>query len=217
LTREVRRLRDQLTREKKKAARQEARSRQLADALKDIHQSFFDAPSVYSHILRACMSITGATRGLYLTAWENNLRIRAASDVDGYPQAPPSDFIQGLCRRVVETSDTIVCNAGDDQQDLPQPQRPGEQFRNFLVAPAVVMKHFNGIVLLADKVDGDFDAEDVDVVLGIGKHAAVAVENRRLQDEWASWRTRWRPRIPIRVAIAKWSLVTPGAPPCAWA
>jgi len=182
LTEDIRRLRDQLTREKKRSARHEERSRQLAEALKDIHRSLFDG-NVYKLILRACMTITGATRGLYLTAWDENLRIRAAIDIDGYPEAPPSDFIKELCNQAALTNETLVCNGPDDQKTLPQPHRPGEQFRNFLVAPAVVMKHWSGVVVLADKSHGGFDEEDVDVVLGIGKQAAVAVENRRLQDE----------------------------------
>ena len=180
---EAERLRDQLAREKKKAARSEERARQLSDAMQHLHQALFDG-NVYKLILRACMTITGATRGLYVTAWKDNLRIRAAVDIDGYPAAPPSDFLKALCDRVAETNDTFVVDGpGDpDVAGLPEP-KPGEKFRNFIVAPAVVMKHFNGIVLLADKVDGHFDEDDVDMVLGIGKHAGVAVENRRLQDE----------------------------------
>jgi putative nucleotidyltransferase with HDIG domain len=180
-TAELVRLRDQMLREKMRAARLEERSRHLADALKTIHRSFFDG-NVYKLILCACMTITGATRGLYLTAWKDNLRLRASFEIDGYPEAPPSDFLRALCKRAEEANDTIVVNGPEGREDLPAP-KPGERFGNFLVAPAVIMHHFNGIVLLADKMDGDFDEEDVDTVLGIGKQAAVAVENRRLQDE----------------------------------
>jgi putative nucleotidyltransferase with HDIG domain len=180
---EVDRLRAHLERERKRAARMQERARQLADAVKDLHQAFFSG-NVYDLILRACMTITGATRGVYVTTWgADNLRIRAAVDVDGYPKSPPSDFLRGLCRKVAETNDTLVVNSPDDHPDLPKPQRPGEQFRDFLVAPAVILERFNGIVLLADKAGGGFDDDDVDTVLGIGKHAAVAVENRRLRAE----------------------------------
>jgi len=178
---EAEQLRDQLAREKKRIARLEARAGHLADALKTIHRSFFDG-NVYKLILRACMTITGATRGLYLTSWRDNLRLRASFDIDGYPEAPPSDFLRALCKRAEEANDTIVINGPEGREGLPAP-KPGERFSNFLVAPAVIMQHFNGIVLLADKMGGDFDEEDVDTVLGIGKQGAVAVENRRLQDE----------------------------------
>ena len=40
-------------------------------------------------------------------------------------------------------------------------------------------------MLLADKVSGDFDEEDAEVVLSVGDQAAVAVENTRLQQELA--------------------------------
>ncbi len=182
LAAELQQLQEQIALEKRRTARQQARSRQLAEAIKDLHRSFLEG-NIYNLILRACLTITGATRGLYLTAWDDKLRIRAAIDIDGYPKEPPSEFLRALCRRATQTNDTIVCNGPEDQIDLPASERPGEQFQNFLVAPVVLMKHFNGIVLLADKFDGSFNEEDVDVVLGIGKQGAIAVENRRLQDE----------------------------------
>ena len=121
-----------------------------------------------------------------MTAWKDNLRIRAAVDIDGYPSAPPSEFLHELAQLVEQTNDSHLCNNHGDHEKLPQPRKAGEQFRNYMVAPAVIMKHFNGIVLLADKVEGDFEPDDVDMVLGIGKQGAVAVENRRLQSELLS-------------------------------
>ena len=44
-----------------------------------------------------------------------------------------------------------------------------------------MLKQFSGVVLIADKLQGDFDADDVDTVLSVGDQAAVAVENQRLQ------------------------------------
>ena len=75
------------------------------------------------------MSITGATRGLYVTTWKDNLRIRAAVDIDHYPSAPPSEYLKALCRRAEERNDTIVVDGpGDpDATGLPEP-KPGEVF-----------------------------------------------------------------------------------------
>ncbi len=183
LVAEVRRLTEEAARERERANRQQALARRLADGLKDVHRSLFDG-NVYSLILKACLTITGATRGLYLTAWEGSgLRIRAAIDLDGYPKAPASPRILALCRRVLEENETFVCNDPSCFDDLPPPERPDEDFRNCLVAPAVLMKTFSGIVLLADKVEGEFDESDVAMVLSVGDQAAVAVENKRLQDE----------------------------------
>ena len=39
----------------------------LAATLKEIHRSFLSG-NIFDHILRACLALTGATRGLYVTA-----------------------------------------------------------------------------------------------------------------------------------------------------
>lgn len=185
LRREVERLRGDLSLERDKAERARKRARQLADGLKAVHRSLHDG-NVYTLILRACAAITGATRGLYVTAWgEGRLQPRAAVDIDGYPQKPPSPFIRALCQRVVDGGKAFVINGPADAEGLPAPE-PGEGFRNCLVAPAVMLKRFSGVVMLADKLQGDFDEDDIEQVLGVGDQAAIAVENRLLQDQLLS-------------------------------
>jgi HD-GYP domain-containing protein (c-di-GMP phosphodiesterase class II) len=76
-----------------------------------------------------------------------------------------------------------VCNAPGDCPWLPAPDREGERFDNFIVAPVVLLKNLDGIVLVADRAGGDFRAEDVETLVSIGDQAAVAVENVRLQRE----------------------------------
>ncbi len=179
---EIQQVRDQLAHERRRAERHKERAKRLAEGLKTVHRALFDG-NVYGLILKACLAITGATRGLYLTAWGGDkLRVRAAVDVDGYPQAQPSEFIRALCWRTLRNNETVVCNDPEEQPDLPTPSAPGESFRNFLVAPVVLHGNFNGVLILADKLDGAFDKEDVDTVLSVGDQAAVAIENRRLQD-----------------------------------
>ena len=176
-------LRAELDHERRRAEEQRERANQLAVMLKDIHRSLF-AGGIHMMILRACLAISGGTRGVYLTArGHGHIKVRAAVDVDGYPQEPPSDFLAALCRRVLESHDTIVCNEPDACRGLPEPEREGERFHNFIVAPVVLLKNLDGIVLVADKPTGDFHAEDVETLVSIGDQAAVAVENVRLQRE----------------------------------
>lgn len=170
----------ELREQAQRAERERRRARQLAEGLKEIHRALFDG-NIYSLVLRACAAVTGATRGLYVTAWgEDRLQPRAALDLPPYPQAPPSEFIRALCRRAIDGGRAFI--SGTDGQALPPPG-PGEQFRNFLVAPAVVMARFSGVVILADKAHGDFTEEDAEQVLGVGDQAGVAVENRLLRDQ----------------------------------
>jgi HD-GYP domain-containing protein (c-di-GMP phosphodiesterase class II) len=58
-----------------------------------------------------------------------------------------------------------------------------EAFRNCVVAPVVLRSKLRGIVIVGDKVGGDFDDQDAHTLLSVGSHAAVAVENTRLQHE----------------------------------
>jgi putative nucleotidyltransferase with HDIG domain len=185
LTQELAQVRAQAQAEQQKALRQQDRANQLSGALKEIHRALFRG-NVYDLILQACLNITGATRGLYITAprgSEASLRVRAAVDVDGYPVSPPSEFIQALCRRVLQENDTLVCNEPADRSGLPQPQRPGEQFESWIAAPVVLLKHFSGIIIAADKPHGHFNKEDVDSLLSVGDQASVAVENTHLHNE----------------------------------
>jgi putative nucleotidyltransferase with HDIG domain len=174
-------LAQELETERKRGDRQRERAEQMAELMKEIHRSLFSG-NIYEMILRACLTLSGGTRGLYITVRaKDNLRIRAAIDIDGYPQAPASAFIRAICERVLKTDDTLVCNTPSDQPDLPTPERPGEQFRNFLAAPVVLLKDLDGILLVADKVAGAFDEEDVETLLSVGDQAAVAAENAQLR------------------------------------
>lgn len=175
---------EQREQERKATQRYKERAGQLAENFKHIHRAIFEG-GVYGLILKACLAITGATRGLYITTRGSaeTIRIRAVQDVDGYPAAPPSEFIKAICSRVLDENDSFVCNRDDEWDDLPKPERPGEQFQNMVAAPVVLMKTLNGIIIAADKLNGEFDEDDVETLLSVGDQAAIAVENRHLQQE----------------------------------
>ncbi|MBX9680182.1 MAG: HD domain-containing protein [Gemmataceae bacterium] len=164
----------------RKAETQRERADRLADLLRSIHHSLFQG-NVFDLILKACLQITGATRGVYVTAWTDRFRIRAAVDLDGVPQAPISHYLEALCNRVLASNDTLIAKEPRERTDLPKPT-PAETFRNMVVAPVTLMKDLNGIIVLADKA-GDFDADDAESVLSVGDQAAVAIQNQRLQHD----------------------------------
>lgn len=177
---ELKEQRGELVRERRRTQRQRERAAQLLAGLRDVHRALFDG-NVFSLILKACLTLTGATRGVYVIARDGDLRVRAAVDVDGYPQSPPSDFLRALAGRALADGQSVVCHAPDQ---LPAaPERPGEQFRNCIAAPVVLLHDLNGIIIVADKLHGDFDEEDVETLLSVGDNAAVAVQNRQLQHE----------------------------------
>ena len=81
----------------------------FASVLKDIHRSVFGG-SVFDLILKACLTLTGATRGVYVTvAHGNPAEVRAAIDVNGYPSSsPPSRLLTALCRAALEEEGVLA-------------------------------------------------------------------------------------------------------------
>jgi len=107
-------------------------------------------------------------------------------NVGEYPGAPASAYVEALCQRVLNEHRTLVCNELHEMEDLPEPASESERFRNCVVAPVVLLRDLNGIVIAADKADGEFDEQDVETLLSVGNHAAVAVENRHLEQQLQS-------------------------------
>ncbi|HEX6041440.1 HD domain-containing phosphohydrolase [Longimicrobium sp.] len=174
---------EQLATERAVAERQHRRAECLDRALREIHGALFGG-DVYQLILQACLTITEASRGVYVTAQRpgDRLRVRAAIGLDGAAAREPSPFITAIARRVLDGGETLVCNPPDPQPELPAPG-DGERFRNFVAAPVVLMADLDGVIIAADRRDGAFDRHDVDSLLSVGGQAAVAVRNRRLERE----------------------------------
>ena len=181
LSQELATKRRELEHERARAQHQRDSAGALAAALKEIHRSLFGA-NIYELVLKACLTLTGATRGLYVTSQGQNgpWRVPAAVDVNGYPAAQPSSFIVGLCRAALEDDGVTACSKLSSLQERP---RRGESFRNCIAAPVVLQGDISGVVIVADKPAGDFDEDDTEVLLSVGSHAAVAIENTRLQRE----------------------------------
>jgi len=182
---ELARAEERVVRQREEARRQRERAEELREAVKSLHLSLFRG-GIHAQLLHACMSITGATRGLYVTAHgdgDDALRVRAAVGVDGYPRRRPSAYLAELCRRALAARRTIVCNGPEDARPLPTPEDACERFDNYLVAPVIVLNDLDGIVVVADKADGTFDEQDVETLLSVGDQAAVAVQNVRLERE----------------------------------
>ena len=181
LNRELAAQQDKLTEARRRAEHQLGRLDELARAFNEIHRALA-AGNIYDLILKTCLTLTGATRGMYIISRgrEDAVRVRAAVDVDGYPRAQPSQFINHLCESALHDQTAAVYN---DLTALPHQPEQREAFRNCVVAPVVLRANLSGVVIVADKVGGDFDEQDAHTLLSIGSHAAVAVENTRLQQE----------------------------------
>jgi putative nucleotidyltransferase with HDIG domain len=181
---ELNALGDRLSDTERALERDRERTLQLAEALRDLHRAVFGG-NIYELLLRVCLKLTGAERGLYITVREQDLsyRIRAGIDVDGYPGSAPTEYLKALCSRVITQHESLVCNADDDCADLPKPAVDAERFHNFIVVPVVLLKGLDGIVIAADRAAGDFTQEHVDALVAIGEQATVAMENHKLRQD----------------------------------
>ncbi len=175
--------RRELAFEQQMATRERERAAQLAAQLQDIHRSLFRA-DVYDLILRACLTLTGATRGAYLTAAHGDgpLRVRAAHGIGATGQEP-SPFARALAERVLRAEDeTFTYNSPEDFAALTT-EIKNTEFRNCITASVVLLRDLDGVLIAADKEGGDFDADDADMLVHVGSQAGAAVENARLRRE----------------------------------
>ncbi len=166
------------------SSRQRERADRLERIIKELHQELFSG-NIYTLILRACLTITGATRGIHVAVrqGEDRLRVRAAIGFDGSGGEPLSPSMAALCRQVLDDGEPLLLNGGaDDPSPLPSPAAGDGDIRNAVVVPVVLRQNFNGVMLVANK-DRDFDHDDAEAIISVGSHAAVAVENARLRRE----------------------------------
>lgn len=166
------------------AERQRKRAECLDRSLRDIHGAVF-AGDIYQLILQACLTISEATRGVYVTAHRpgERLRVRASIGMDvEVGGSALSPFLEAICRSVLDGGAPMICNPTETNPQLPAPG-PRERFRNFMAAPVVLMSDLDGVIIAADRARGEFDRQDAESLLSVGDQAAVAVRNRRLERE----------------------------------
>jgi hypothetical protein len=176
------RMQAELDAERWNAERERQRAECLKEAMRQIHGALFSG-DVSTLILRACLTISGATRGMYVTSRrpDGALRVRAEIDVDAIVGGPPPPVLAELCREALEKKDTIVCNEAEAEERFAVDNGEGLRFRNCVAAPVVLLANLDGVVLAADKKDGDFDDRDIEALISVGDQAAVAVKNRHLE------------------------------------
>lgn len=174
--------RQDLATQRSRTTQERDRAARLAALVRDIHASLYRG-DVYDLILRACLTLTEATRGLYVTVEEPGprYRVRSAVDVDGYPQAPPSPFVRALCDKVLQDGGSYVWNTADPVEALPEKPGSGEDFRTLAAVPVAILQGFSGIVIVADKPGADFAEEDIQALIHVGDQSSIAIQNSRLR------------------------------------
>jgi len=136
----------------------------------------------YELVLKACLSLTNASRGAYLTTspMDGSLEPRAVFELDLTESESVRAFVTDLAREVINSEQASVLN--DLSNSLLQAPQVRE-LSNCIAAPVVLRSELHGVVFVAEKAAGSFNERDAAALISVGGHAAVAIENVRLQDE----------------------------------
>jgi putative nucleotidyltransferase with HDIG domain len=138
--------------------------------------------TLYDNILEVSVELSGAEKGVYLSP-AHPFDILATEQ---FAEArPESGLLGALAARVAERQDLIVLNDHDEIASLADDPL-ANVVRNLVGYPIVVRERLTGVVVVANKRTGPFTEEDTQLLLGIGNHAAVALENRRLRRDLES-------------------------------
>jgi HD-GYP domain-containing protein (c-di-GMP phosphodiesterase class II) len=174
-----------LEEERTKEHRFRKRVDQLSGVVKRMHRTLFSAHDLPSLLLHASISLTGATRGLYVILPKDGkpMRVKAADGVAGYPESPPSPYIRAIVEKLVRENDSFVCNAAAESVDGVEPSRPEEKWRNLVATPVNIHGELQAVIIAADKKEGPFNEAEVETLLSIGDHGSVALENKHLERE----------------------------------
>jgi len=140
-------------------------SAELMELYRDLRAE--DLPTL---ILRIGMNVTGAENALYVDAAKNETIAGIALD-NLKPEV--RDALYEFTRRAAESEEPIVCNVAEELPD-------GAGLVNLAALPVAVQGDIKGVMLVANKRSGDFSDDDTDLLLSIGNHAGIAMENNRL-------------------------------------
>jgi HD-GYP domain-containing protein (c-di-GMP phosphodiesterase class II) len=124
-------------------------------------------------ILRLALGLVDAENALFTDA--TGSRTIASIGLDDLPENVRQALYQ-YTREAAQQDAPVVCN---DAQTLPD----GRNLINLAALPVAVSGNLTGIILVANRRSGDFGEEQTELLLAIGRHAGIAIENHRLQEE----------------------------------
>lgn len=144
--------------------------REMLELYRDLRAE--DLPTL---ILRIGMKLTGADHGLYVD--QTGECTIAAIGMDELPEVVTS-ALYAFTREAAQSEAPVVRNDSDNLPD-------GANLVNLAALPVAAQGDLRGVLLVANKRTGDFTDDDTDLLLSIGNHAGVALENNRLHCQLA--------------------------------
>lgn len=150
-------------------AAQNQKSKNLHTELMEVYRDL-RAEDLPTLILRVGMNLVGAQNGLF--AGPQGDKTLAAIGLDDLPE-PVTQALYRFTREAAQTEKPVICN---DSNELPD----GSALVNLAALPVSMKNDLQGVILVANKRDGIFDDDDTELLLAIGRHAGIALENQRL-------------------------------------
>ncbi len=151
--------------------RKEREKDDLFAQILDLHDlQIDDLPTL---IIEMARQLTGAEVGLFTQADGDDVIASLGMD-DLEPFI--ADALFEFTRRVKSENAPIVENDGKKLPD-------GAGLVNLSALPVAARGKESGVLLLANKRNGDFNEQDTKLLLSIGQHAGIALENVRLHHE----------------------------------
>ncbi|BCM90528.1 cyclic di-GMP phosphodiesterase [Abditibacteriota bacterium] len=166
------RLNGQLVQVSRKLENARERNRDLQDQLLDFYAELRSAD--LPHLaLRLAAGLTGAESGLFTEVdGDGTLATFHLTEME----KKLVDALYNYSRQVAHSEEPLVEN---DSSKLPD----GAGLVNLAALPVAAKGKLRGVLLLCNKRAGDFDDEDTQLLLAIGQHAGLALENSRLHAE----------------------------------
>ena len=141
-----------------------------------------DADSLPELVLQTCIQLVGADKGLLLERADRDrdgrLDLVAQAGFQGDPDH--SDVARRFAGKVMERDEILR----EDRESRLQGEgaKADDEISSLIAIPIFITNDFHGIVVCANRPEG-FEELDDDVLLALGDHAGVALENKRLHGE----------------------------------
>lgn len=159
----------QLQETREQLAAQAHRNKNLQAEVLELYKDL-RAEDLPTLILRVGMNLVGAENGLF--TGPSGEQAVAAIGLDDLPDTI-STALYRYAREAAQKEDSVVCNDSDALPD-------GIALVNLAALPVSVKDSMRGVLLVANKRAGDFTEDDTELLLAIGRHAGIAMENQRL-------------------------------------
>lgn len=149
--------------------RERENNRNLQEHIRDLHFDL-NAQDIPTLALKMAMQLTGAEVGLFTESDGDGTLARIGFD---RLQETLAGAIFEYSRHTAQTEEPTVEN---ESEKLPD----GVGLVNLAALPFAIKGQMGGVLLLANKRNGPFTDEECQILLAIGQHAGLAMENARL-------------------------------------